>query len=240
MKENIPVVVGERQNESDRVFINHAAKLNCQLKFASDHYNCEFISDTETGQKFEIRKASIVLYPELETDLKGIYQRKNICTVLQSLEFLSEVFQNIKSEHILNGLKNVSKNTGLAGRWQILAKQPLTIADVAHNEEGIRLAMEQLVSLKHDRLHIVFGMVNDKNISSILSLLPKHATYYFTKAGIARALDADILTKEALGVSLHGKAFSSVSEAYEAALKSAGKNDLIFIGGSNFIVSEIV
>ena len=250
IKNGISVVVGERQKESENIFINKAKEANSSIVFASDHYQSEIISLLNEVQTFRIRKNEKILYDKLSIDLTGAYQLRNICTVLQSLELLKNKFPKIDDDKIRNGLRKIKANTGLLGRWHIIAKNPLTIADVGHNEAGIKYVMDQLNSMlvknQEDRiqnkikLHIVFGIVNDKDPSHILALLPKHASYYFCKANIPRALDADELKNTATSFNIYGESYASVITALEAARKNANKEDIIFIGGSTFVVAEII
>ncbi len=216
IKKNIPVVIGEWTAETLAVFKEVALEKNAPLYLAQE-------------------KEKIPL-----TDLKGKYQKKNIKTVLQGIEVLKEKAFNISDKNIEEGLKNVTKNTGLRGRWEILQKHPLVIADTAHNEAGLKEVMEQLMSLSYHQLHIVLSMVNDKEIEKILPLFPKNARYYFAKANIPRGLDADVLRKKAHKYQLSGEKYSSIGEAYQSALKEAGPEDLIFIGGSTFTVAEVI
>jgi dihydrofolate synthase/folylpolyglutamate synthase len=240
IKSGIPVVIGERQQGTDQVFSNAASDKKSEVCFAEDNFHCELIKETNEGQVFCIKKNNVKVYSELITGLKGNYQDKNICTVMQALEILKKKFEKINNEVIKKGIKNIEKNTGLQGRWQIIGQGPLTIADVAHNEAGLKYVLAQLSRQAFDNLHIVFGVVNDKNVRKILSLLPKAANYYFCKADIPRALDAESLRNQAIEFELKGDAFRSVKDAFSQAKKNAGRNDLIFIGGSNFVVAEIV
>jgi len=221
-----------------------AEEMNSPISFASDNYRSEFISLSEAGQKFRIRKNDGVVFEELLVGLLGKYQEKNICTVLQSLEILKKIFSRVTSKNIVDGQKNVSANTGLLGRWQIIGKDPLTIIDVAHNEAGIKYVMEQLEELisesQKTNLHIVFGMVNDKDPSRVLSLLPKNSTYYFCRADMPRAMDAAELKKSATQFNIVGESFPSVKEAFLAAQKNAKGNDVVFVGGSTFVVAEVI
>ena len=146
----------------------------------------------------------------------------------------------ISSNNIIQGLNNVIRNTGLLGRWQELNSSPLTICDTAHNESGIQFVVNQLKTIPHDQLHMVIGMVKDKSIDGVLSLLPKNAKYYFCQPNIPRALDAVALKNQATNFGLDGKVYASVKEAESAANNSAKSNDLIYIGGSTFVVAEIL
>ncbi len=216
IKKNIPVVIGEWTAETLALFKKVAQEKKAPLYLAQE-------------------KEKLPL-----TDLKGKYQKKNIKTVLQAVEVLKEKGLNISDKNIEDGLKNVAKNTGLRGRWEILQKQPLVIADTAHNEAGLKEVMEQLMSLSYQQLHIVLSVVNDKEIEKIFSLFPKNARYYFAKANIPRGLDVNILKKKAGKYQLSGEKYSSIKEAYQEALLNANRNDLIFVGGSTFTVAEVI
>jgi dihydrofolate synthase/folylpolyglutamate synthase len=186
---------------------------------------------------FDIDKHSEVLYDNLEFDFAGEYQQFNIVTILQSIEVLRKIIK-IDENSVINGLKNVVRNTGIMGRWQILRENPKIICDVGHNHDGISQIVKQLKNTKYNNLHFVFGVVKDKDVSSILRLLPENALYYFTKASIERALDENSLYNETLNYNLNGNKYSTVQKAIEAAVSNAKENDLIFIGGSTFVVAE--
>ena len=240
IKEGVPVITGERQGECEYVFIEKALENNSPLLFASDHYAAEFISADEKGQTFRIVKNKKILFNEIVCGLSGNYQEMNICTVLLSLEILKKSFPGITETAIHEGLKKVIENTGLKGRWQVINQKPLTIADVGHNEAGIRYVMKQLSRLKYKRLHIVFGMVNDKSPEMVLSLLPKDAQYYFCNANLPRAMEASLLKTHADTFGLNGSVYLTVAEAYEDARAKAGEDDVIFVGGSTFVVAEVI
>jgi len=175
-----------------------------------------------------------------ETDLKGWYQQRNINNSIVAIEWLQVNGWKINEEAIVEGLRNVVKNTQLLGRWQVLSQCPNVICDVGHNEMGVTEIVQQLNEMSFDELHIVLGTVNDKSIVSILNLLPKTATYYFCEANIPRALPVKELSEIAKNQGLTGVAYNSVNEALLAAKKSAKKEDLIFVGGSTFVVAEVV
>lgn len=240
IKEGVPVIAGERQEECEYVFIEKALENNSPLLFASDYYVAEFISADDAGQTFRILKNNKIIFDGIVCELKGDYQAKNICTVLLSIKVLKKSYTGLSESAIREGLKNITKNTGLQGRWQVIKQRPLTIVDVGHNEAGIRYVMQQLSRLKFHQLHIVFGMVNDKSPEMVLSLLPKNARYYFCNANLPRALDASVLKSHAEAFGLNGNVYSSVAEAFEDAKAKAEKNDVIFIGGSTFVVAEII
>jgi len=217
IKPKIPVVIGETQLETKPVFIN-SAEIN-----ASEIYFADELITTS--------------YP---SDLKGSYQKHNIKTVVQTLKVLHGKTFKISEAHLKSGLQNVVKNTGLKGRWQILNEQPKIICDTAHNKEGLQYVMAQLRAENYKQLHIVFGVVNDKDVDSILPLLPKEASYYFCKPNVPRGLDADILKSNFMSKGFHGQTYDSVSEALKAAKKHATTKDVIYVGGSTFVVAEIV
>lgn len=217
IKSTIPIVIGETQAEIKPVFIEKANQLNAPIQFADEG-----------------------LIQEYESDLKGAYQQQNKKTVVATIQVLQELGWKIAENHIKQGLLNVVKNTGLMGRWQVLSKQPFTVCDTGHNEAGIKLILAQINQQSFEKLHFVLGVVNDKDIANILQLLPKNATYYFCQAKIPRALEVSILAEKASAVGLSGTAFPTVEAAYGAAQKNATAQDMIFIGGSTFVVAEVV
>ena len=174
------------------------------------------------------------------SDLKGDYQVKNIQTVVTAIKILQQKNYNISTSNIKEGLSHVIKNTGLLGRWQVLNQEPKVVCDTGHNREGLVYVMKQLSSEVYNHLHIVFGVVNDKDLESIIDLLPKNATYYFCKPDISRGLDAEELRAFFSKHNLIGKSYKSVDEAYKVAKEKAEIDDFIFIGGSTFVVAEII
>lgn len=216
IKPNIPVVIGEYTSETKPVFLEIAQKNNSEIHFAQDKK-----------------------HPDYPCGLLGDYQIKNKKTVI-------EAFRNLKSdlivteENIKNGILNVVSNTNLQGRWQIVNEKPKVICDTAHNAHGLEIVMNQLKKEKFNQLHIVLGVVNDKDLDSVLPLFPKNAKYYFCKPKIQRGLDAKILKTKASEFELKGNIFKTVSIAYKSALKNCGEKDLIYIGGSTFVVAEII
>jgi len=216
IKPIIPVVIGEKQEEISDVFKLIALRNNSPIYFASENSN-------ET----------------LETDLKGIYQKHNVKTVVQSVRILQSLNFTISDNNLKNGLLNVVKNTGLKGRWQQLQSNPKVICDTAHNKEGLFYVMQQIKLEKYQQLHIVLGVVNDKNLDAILPLFPKTAIYYFCKPNIPRGLDQNELLQKATEFHLKGNSYSSVIKAYLTALSNAEEQDFIYCGGSNFVVAEL-
>lgn len=217
IKSETPVVVGEYQEEVHRVFYEKAVENRSSLFLAERNIDATFSSD-----------------------LKGSYQKKNIKTAVQTIHLLQDLDFSISDENIKQGLQNVVKNTGLLGRWQVLQENPTIICDTAHNREGLKYVMEQLSQEKYENLHIVLGVVNDKDLGSVLPFFPKKAKYYFCKPNIPRGLSAHELMRVATGFDLKGEVYTSVNKALEEAKNNAGEKDLVYVGGSTFVVAEIV
>ncbi len=217
IKPNIPVVIGETQKETAPVFKSLAKSCDSEILFAD-----QLVSEV------------------YKSDLIGSYQSKNIKTVVQTVKQLQGKGFKISNKNIKQGLLKVVKNTGLLGRWQILKERPKVVCDTGHNREGLIYVMQQLSNETFESLHIVFGVVNDKDLRSILDLLPKKATYYFCKPNIPRGLDAEELQQTFSSYKLKGRAYKSVNEAYNSALNNARKDDFIYVGGSTFVVAEII
>lgn len=216
IKPHIPVVIGEYTYETKNVFLNQAKECSSNIVFAQDEN-----------------------LPDYPSELIGDYQISNKKTVLVTCEIAKKHF-NLTNAHIKNGIKNVVTNTGLKGRWQVLQTNPKVIFDTAHNSHGLKIVLNQLKKEKSKHTHIILGVVNDKDLESILPLFPKNATYYFCKPKVQRGLDEKILQKEAKKYNLIGKTYSSVLKAKNAALKAATKEDLVYIGGSTFVVAELI
>lgn len=241
IKKDTPVVIGETQTETETVFKNFAKEKLTDIYFADKYYECNYaMLSIDNKQVFNIKKKTKIVFSDLKLDLLGTYQKKNLLTVLRSIDLLIEKGYNIKTHSIYKGLERVSMNTSLQGRWQILGFNPTIVCDTAHNVDGITFVMNQLNQTPYKNLHIVVGVVDDKNIESILEILPKGAKYYFTKANIPRALDQNILKEKANKFDLTGDVYGKVQEAFVSAKENAGVNDLIFIGGSTFVVAEVI
>jgi len=241
IKNNIPVIIGQNQLETKSVFEKIAKNENTTLYFADEYYQIDYeMLSLDNKQVFNIKSDEVIIFDKLKLDLLGIYQKKNILTVLKAIDLLVEQDYKIDKNSMYSGLSSVISNTGLMGRWQILDVNPLVICDTGHNQEGISSIIDQIKKTPHKDLHIVFGVVDDKNIDRILDLLPRNAKYYFAKAKIPRALDQEILKEKAKKYNLLGDSYSNVTDALKNAKKNAGLNDLIFIGGSTFVVAEVV
>ncbi|MBP1673906.1 MAG: tetrahydrofolate synthase [Bacteroidetes bacterium] len=239
IKQGVPVVVGETMEETKDVFIRKAEEKDSKIFFADQNYSC-ILGDTgyQTGRRiYNVRDKISGRSIKGETGLVGDYQVKNIQTVFQAFRVLKEVITN-DDKIIQQGILKVVTNTGLLGRWQIIARKPLIICDTGHNKEGLEYVVNQLAKIKNNRLHIVLGFVSDKDLSAILPLFPGKATYYFTKASVPRALDEKILMAEAAQWNLKGTSFPDVPTAVKAARANASDSDLIFIGGSTFVVAD--
>lgn len=217
IKSNTPIVIGETHKETEVVFKQKAEDVNAQIYFADQ------IVDTV-----------------LESDLKGAYQAHNIKTVMQSVEVLNTKGFKISNEELKKGLFNVVKNTNLLGRWQVLAEKPKVICDTAHNKEGLKHTMLQLQNECIGELHIVFGVVNDKDIEEIITFLPKSAKYYLCKPNVPRGLEVEKLAEFFKKNSFNYKVYSTVENAYSEAESTANQEDCIYIGGSTFVVAEIL
>ncbi len=241
IKAGIPVVIGTTHPETESVFREVAALKLAPLFFADQEYRVAYaMSDLDGNQMLTVDRGGERRFGQVKLDLKGMYQKRNLPAVLKTVELLQDMGWEIPEESLLRGLANARKMTGLMGRWQVLGYNPLLVADTGHNVDGITEVVEQIRQTAWEHLHIVLGFVSDKDHSKILELLPKEAIYYFTKADIPRALDEEELADKASAYGLQGESYSSVERAFEAARSRAGKNDMIFVGGSTFIVAEIL
>ena len=237
IKHKVPVVVSERQEDVKDVFIEKARTTGSSLTFASDYIKAEVFTDhskrkySVVGQYFNVTEVSL--------PLQGRYQEKNVKGVMAACDILHEKGFHITNENITDGLTKTIEQTHLKGRWQKLNDTPLTICDTGHNLDGVKEIIAQIRELSYDKLHIVWGMVKDKDINDILELLPKEASYYFCQAKIPRALEAGELAQKATEAGLRGVVVADVNEAMRTALRAAKMQDLVFIGGSTFVVAEL-
>jgi len=239
IKPEKPVVIGKYQTETAEVFIKKAEVSNAEIAFADQNFQAELLHENIDRQEFKVYENGIIRFENITCPLLGNYQKDNIQSVLQCVKTLNNKGFEISKQSIENGIKKVKSNTKIFGRFDILQQQPLVICDSAHNEDGIRNVMTQLKKYKFNVLHIVWGNVNDKDISKMLKLLPKDAKYYFCMPNIPRGLPADDLKQNATLFNLHGASYQSVKSATEAALEKANDHDLIYIGGSTFVVAEV-
>ncbi|AIN73804.1 bifunctional folylpolyglutamate synthase/dihydrofolate synthase [Flavobacterium psychrophilum] len=216
IKPNTPVIVGEYNDKTKGVFLAKAKDCKADIYFASD-----------------------LITKEYPSDLLGDYQQQNKKTAIQTIRVLKPHF-SVSEENLKDGLLNVAKNTGLLGRWQQIHSNPKVICDTAHNSHGLKIVLNQIQKEEFDNLFFVLGFVNDKDLDDVLPLFPKKAKYFFSKPNIFRGLDAKILQEKATNFGLTGNIYNSITEAYKEALKLSSQNDFIYIGGSTFVVAEIL
>lgn len=217
IKSYIPVVIGEKQNDVSNVFINKAEEKKSKIFFAED---------------FNIK--------EYECELKGSYQKKNIKTAIVAIELLNDTEIKINEKNIIDGLNKIIQNTGIRGRWEIIGNKPLIICDVAHNIDALSIVINDIISIKSNKIHFVLGFVNDKNLDSIVDIFPESSNYYFAKPNIERGLDELELQELFKNNNRIGESYSSIEQAFKSAIKQSDPNDVIYIGGSTFVVSEVI
>jgi dihydrofolate synthase/folylpolyglutamate synthase len=241
IKNDIPTIIGEYNDETRRVFEQIASEKRSRLYFSEDIYSCQFIESQDQFNSFKVIKDDKIVFENLKLDLFGPYQEKNLLTILCTLDVLKSKGFNISNKHILEALSNVKKLSRIIGRWEILNKQnPMIIADSAHNSHGLAYVKKALDKLTYNKLHIVFGMVSDKEPEKLLNELPSDAIFYFCKANLPRAMSAEKLLEAAKKMGLMGFSFPDVKTAFETAKTKASENDIIFIGGSIFVLAEIL
>lgn len=251
IKPHTPVIIGEYQPEVSQIFISKAKSVDAPISFASEEWSLEVKGESleEKGERRKEKrlvglaitiKDSELRTQDLRLDLTGTYQLKNVKTVLSAVAELRRQGFAISDENVAIALSQVSKLTGLRGRWDILSHDPAVICDTGHNPEGIAEVLKNIKNINYDALHFVMGVVNDKDISKILAMLPKDATYYFCRPDIPRGLDEENLKQQAADFKLNGEAYSSVNAALKAARNAAGIDDFVFVGGSTFVVAEII
>lgn len=241
IKPKVPVIIGESSPETDKVFLQKAKSENSEIFFADKISTCEQIKSDFGNSIYRFIRDGIST--EFNFALGGNYQQKNLNLIINVVECLNNIGIKINNDNLANGLKNVVKNTSLRGRWEKLNQKPLCVCDTGHNKNGIIEIINQIKNIKADNYHFVLGFVNDKNVSEILDLFPtsNNNNYYFTQASIPRAMPIEDLksivdTKNFAQVSF----YSSVPDAYNVAMNSAGENDFVFVGGSNFVVGEVI
>lgn len=239
IKEKIPIVIGEYNAITQPVFEEKAKSVLAPITYAQQHFKVKSFESATAILNVEVEEVQTNKTNHYQLDLAGIYQTKNLVTILEAVRLLNLQGWNIREEHLLTALRQVKQLTGLHGRWELLQTNPTIIADVAHNLDGIKQILEQLKHCSYQTLHIVVGMVKDKDIEAAIALLPKEANYYFTQAQIERALPANELQALAAKHQLAGKHYSNVNMAIEAAKNTATNKDLILVCGSVFLVGEI-
>lgn len=236
IKPQVPVVISEQQAGIDEVFIQKAFDEQAPIMFASDTYRTELCDDRQT---FDVYHRDKLIFNQLDLPLRGYYQQQNLPGVLMTIDVLRGEGWRITREQVEHGLVNVVQQTKLKGRWQKLQSKPLIVCDTGHNVEGIAVLLKQIKAQSYRHLHMVWGVVRDKDISGMLALLPPDASYYFCQAAIPRAMDANQLFEVAQRIGLHGEVIPDVNQALNRAKEKATEDDFIFIGGSTFVVAEI-
>jgi dihydrofolate synthase/folylpolyglutamate synthase len=239
IKDEIPVVIGKANHLTRKIFLAKAEEMRSNIFFAEDRYSSTSKYLSPDIISIQISHKDTQGVNTFEADLPGLYQQENLKTVLTAIDILREKGWGLNDEAIINGIRFAKKNTGLLGRWDIIRSNPLLIADVAHNIDGLSKLLEQIKISKFESLHVVVGFSADKDIDSLLTLLPLGASYYFTQANIPRALNVDTLKEHATKFNLTGTTYENVNDAIEAALRTANVNDLIIVCGSIFVVGEI-
>jgi dihydrofolate synthase/folylpolyglutamate synthase len=240
IKAGVPAIVGEEAQETRAIFIDKADEVGTTLQFASREYQIADLRSEDNQLVFSVEKDGKLQYKDLALDLNGSYQQYNIPAVLAAVAQLNTRGFTIDSAHVYDALRQVKKLTGLQGRWHTLSYTPHVICDTGHNVAGIKEVLKNIQATPHEQLHFVIGMVKDKDISKILDLLPKEAIYYFSQPNLERALPVASLQEQAQEHGLHGAAFETVNAALAAAKQQAEANDLVFVGGSTFVVAEVL
>lgn len=242
IKSNVPVVISEKQSETFEVFHQKALGMQSVIRYAEDEIRWENVREEFHDGRPWLMAETWWMKEKLtiQSPLAGSYQLKNLAGVLTAIDGLKQQGWKFSKNAVEKGIRKVIENTGLHGRWEMLSEQPRVFCDTGHNEAGVQEVLKQIAKTPHQKLHLVWGMVSDKDISKVLSLLPNHATFYFCKAQIPRALDADKLKELAAEKGLNGKSYVSVKAALRAAKKAASLNDLVVVGGSTFVVAEVV
>ena len=217
IKSGIPVVIGEKKNDIANIFINKAEEKKSRIFFAED---------------FNVK--------EYECELKGSYQNKNIKTAIAAIELLNNSEISINEKNIKDGLNKIIQNTGIRGRWEIIGNKPLIICDIAHNIDALSIVINDLKLINSNKIHFVLGFVNDKNLDSIVDLFPESSNYYFARPNIERGLDELELQELFNNNNRIGKSYPSVAQAFKSAIKQSNLDDIIYVGGSTFVVSEVI
>ncbi|WON96946.1 folylpolyglutamate synthase/dihydrofolate synthase family protein [Sphingobacterium sp. UGAL515B_05] len=239
IKRNTPVVISEYAEETAAVFLDKAAIEHAPIQFASDNYETKMLGVDQDYLTVQARDTA-GHSADYQLDLKGSYQVKNLAGVLLAVDELRQQGFEISDQHVHQALKNVQATTGIQGRWQQLSKDPFIICDTGHNEDGIHEVLKNLATTAYDKLHFVIGAMRDKDLSHMLPYLPKDATYYFSAPDMPRAMPSEELRKEAMEFGLTGLDYASVGAAFDAAKEAYQQGNLIFVGGSNFVVAEVL
>ena len=238
IKPEVPVVIGETDAATFNVFESRASLMQSPIYYADQEFQFGHALKTANSTvNFSFVNNNKVI--EVETDLLGNYQYKNIATCLKTIEIVNERMP-VFSGALEQGLKSVRKSTGIIGRWHEYSFNPLVICDIAHNREGLTEVLAQIYNIPHKKLHFVLGFVDDKNLDEILTLFPKDANYYFTRATVQRSHSPELVNEVGMKHGIQGQIFQDVNEAFQMAMNSAGVNDMIYIGGSTFVVADFL
>lgn len=240
IKHGVPVIIGETQPETQQVFINKAKSMGAPILFADQHYRVEERHDGDVRMLADAWRDGEPFLRGIHSPLDGLYQRKNLATVLAALDLLNGMGFKMTKKMWREGIANVITDTGLHGRWELLAKRPTIICETAHNAPGIEELCAKLRFMRYRQLHIVYGCVNDKDYSQILEMLPSDAHYYYTRPSVQRGLDEKTLQTAAMRLGRKGEAYPNVQEALGAARKEAHATDLIIVTGSIFLVADLL
>ncbi|MCH2045858.1 MAG: bifunctional folylpolyglutamate synthase/dihydrofolate synthase [Saprospiraceae bacterium] len=241
IKKQTPVIIGEQHEETSPVFLKKAAEMNAPILFSEELMNIKLLHKDAVGAHYHISsKTGEQLYSDLVFELKGDYQRHNLRAALCTIEQLKKISWSISQEDVLLACRNVVALSNIMGRWQQLGEKPLIIADSAHNAEGIQYVIDGFKQINYQTLHLVLGFSREKDLSLIFPLLPKNAHYYFCKPNQPRGLKTEALIEKARAFGIEGLAYSSVQAAFDAAQEAAHKDDLIFVGGSIFVLAELL
>jgi dihydrofolate synthase/folylpolyglutamate synthase len=242
IKKNIPVIIGEWNSKTASVFKEKAEQENAPIHFASKHIQLNAVNNSIAKNTFAVHAGSKSWFDKLSTDLTGPYQSKNIATVLETIISWNKYYpqQKILDSAIKKGVATVKASTNMIGRWMIISKHPLIIADAAHNEHGMKAMLPGLFDIPVTARHFVLGFVNDKDVLKILKLFPKDGNYYWCSPDIPRGKPSNETREAGERIQLDGLAYDSVDKAFKAAVKNAGKKDLIFVGGSSYVVGDFL
>lgn len=241
IKKAVPIVISESQPGIREIFISKAAESGSRISFADERFSCTLLETDNMAGERRYRIEDLMTRQQYDgtTVLCGAYQSRNLKAVFCSFLNLQSIFK-VSGNNLTDGIRKVISNTGFAGRWQIIGHEPLTICDTAHNIEGLEIVMEQIRLVPKSALHIVLGFVNDKDLNGVLPLFPADASYYFARASVPRALSEEMLRAEAARFGLEGNSYPDVKTALGKAREAALKTDMIFIGGSTFVVAEVI
>jgi dihydrofolate synthase/folylpolyglutamate synthase len=241
IKPGVPVVLGRTEEAYEGILVEMARAKEAPLVKSQDLYTPSFYTQTPEGKMiFRLQNRASSELESYTCDLAGIYQQENLVTALCSIQELQKLGWELSPPSVKEGLASVTTRTGIMGRWQTVGFNPRSICDTAHNADGIQAVMEQIRQVPRKELHVVWGLVSDKDLNTILPLLPKEARYYFTQSSVPRSLDHLKLLNAASSYNLEGGGYPTVEEAYRAAQEAAGPHDLIFTGGSTFVVADLL